>query len=67
MGDLYASAVGTTVLQLKEIPPCPDAFDATMYSEYNTRRYDDRGWSASYSGDPQPARLAPPEPGPGWH
>ena len=23
MGDLYASAIGTTVVQLKEIPPCP--------------------------------------------
>ena len=24
MGDLYASAVGTTILQLKEIPECPE-------------------------------------------
>ena len=27
MGDLYASAIGTTVLQLKEIPPRPKEFD----------------------------------------
>ena len=26
MGDLYASAVGTTILQLKEIPPRPEDY-----------------------------------------
>ena len=28
MGDLYASAIGTCVLQLKEIPPRPAEYDA---------------------------------------
>ena len=31
MGDLYASAIGTTVLQLKEIPPCPPAYVGALY------------------------------------
>jgi hypothetical protein len=31
MGDLYASAIGTTVLQLKEIPPCPLEFKGALY------------------------------------
>ena len=30
MADMYASAVGTTVLQLKEIPPRPQAFDGLL-------------------------------------
>ena len=30
MGDLYASAIGTTVLQLKEIPPRPSSFDGAL-------------------------------------
>ena len=30
MGDLYASAVGTTVLQLKEIPPRPRDYDGIL-------------------------------------
>ena len=30
MGDLYASAVGTTVLQIKEVPPRPDEFDGVL-------------------------------------
>ena len=30
MGDLYASAVGTTVLQLKEIPPRPSDYDGIL-------------------------------------
>ena len=30
MADMYASAVGTTVLQLKEIPPRPQAFDGRL-------------------------------------
>ena len=30
MGDLYASAVGTTVLQLKEIPPRPKEYDGAL-------------------------------------
>ena len=30
MGDLYASAIGTTVLQLKAIPPRPPAFDGAL-------------------------------------
>ena len=30
MGDLYASAVGTTTLQLKEIPPRPPTFDGVV-------------------------------------
>ena len=30
MGDLYASAVGTTVLQMQDIPSCPDAFDGQL-------------------------------------
>ena len=30
MGDLYASAVGTTVLQIKEIPPCPTEYDGKV-------------------------------------
>ena len=30
MGDLYASAIGTTVLQLKDIPPRPKEFDGAI-------------------------------------
>ena len=30
MSDLYASAIGTTTLQLKEIPPRPKEFDGAM-------------------------------------
>ena len=30
MGDLYASAISTTVLQLTEIPPRPVEFDGTL-------------------------------------
>ena len=30
MGDLYASAIGTTVLQIKEIPPRPAEFDGAL-------------------------------------
>ena len=30
MGDVYASAVGTTVLQIKEIPPRPQEFDGEL-------------------------------------
>ena len=30
MGDLYASAIGTTVLQLKEIPQRPEDFDGKV-------------------------------------
>ena len=37
MGDLYASLLGTTVLQLKEIP-------SSTLDGYNARPYDERGW-----------------------
>jgi hypothetical protein len=30
MGDLYASAIGTTVLQIKEIPPRPSEYDGAL-------------------------------------
>ena len=30
MGDLYASAIGTTVLQIKEIPPLPTEFHGAL-------------------------------------
>ena len=30
MGDLYASAIGTTVLQIKEIPPRPKEYDGVL-------------------------------------
>jgi hypothetical protein len=30
MGDLYASAIGTTVLQIKEIPPRPAEYDGAL-------------------------------------
>ena len=30
MGDLYASAIGTTVMQLKEVPPRPPEFDGAI-------------------------------------
>ena len=30
MGDLYASAIGTTVLQLKELPKRPPAFNGVI-------------------------------------
>ena len=30
MGDVYASAVGTTVLQIEEIPPRPQEFDGEL-------------------------------------
>lgn len=46
MGDLYASALGTTVLQLKEIPHAPSS-DALGSLDYNDRPYDDRGWYVS--------------------
>ena len=39
MGDMYASAIGTIVLQLKEIPDAP-----AHLPRYNSRAYDDRGW-----------------------
>ena len=42
MGDLYASAIGTTVLQLKEIPPRPA--DYPLDAVYNQTPYDERGW-----------------------
>jgi hypothetical protein len=40
MADLYASPIGTSVLQIKAIPPRP----ANLTSEYNERAYDARGW-----------------------
>jgi len=40
MADVYASAVGTTVLQIKEVPERPIEFQG----EYNPRPYDERGW-----------------------
>jgi hypothetical protein len=30
MGDLYASAIATTVLQLRAIPPRPSSYDSTV-------------------------------------
>ena len=30
MGGLYASAIGTTVLQLKELPPRPREYDGKL-------------------------------------
>ena len=30
MADVYASAVATTTLQLKDVPPCPKKFDAAL-------------------------------------
>jgi len=30
MGDLYASVIGTTVLQIKEIPPRPAEYDGVL-------------------------------------
>lgn len=30
MGDLYASAIGTTTLQIKEIPPRPQAYNGLL-------------------------------------
>ena len=36
MGDLYASAIGTTVLQLKEMPRRPTEYDGKL-AVYNTR------------------------------
>jgi hypothetical protein len=41
MGDLYASPLGTTVLQLKFIPPKPSEVAVELF---NSRPYDDRGW-----------------------
>ena len=40
MADVYASAVGTTVLQIREIPVCPSGLER----EYNRRPYEERGW-----------------------
>ena len=40
MADVYASAVGTTVLQIKEVPKRPIKFQG----EYNARPYNERGW-----------------------
>ena len=31
MGDLYASAIGTAVLQLKEIPECPPGYKSALF------------------------------------
>ena len=42
MGDLYASALGTSVLQLQEVPPQPDDWPALEI--YNARPYFERGW-----------------------
>lgn len=45
MGDLYASAVGTCVLRLEEIPDA--ALDTELEEDadaYNTRPYEHRGW-----------------------
>ena len=42
MSDLYASAVGTTVLQVTEIPPRPVALAADVF--YDERPYEGRGW-----------------------
>ena len=36
MGDLYASAIGTTVLRLREIPQRPTSYDGKVFV-YNTR------------------------------
>ena len=55
MADLYASAVGTTVLQLEEIPECP----ADLIDVYNARPYLERGWCA-----PRPFRTLSPFPAP---
>ena len=40
MADVYASAVGTTVLQIQEIPEQPPDFTGV----YNIRPYFERGW-----------------------
>ena len=40
IGDLFASAIGTTVFEMKEIPPRPAEFDLP----YDDRPYDERGW-----------------------
>ena len=42
MGDLYASALGTSVLQLQEVPPQPDDWPALEI--WNARPYFERGW-----------------------
>ena len=41
IGDLYASPLGTTVLQLKFIPPRPSEVAVELF---NSRPYDNRGW-----------------------
>jgi hypothetical protein len=45
MADVYASPLGTCVLQLKDIPPRPVNFD----DQFNDRKYDERGWCALMS------------------
>ena len=42
MGDLYASALGTSVLQLQEVPPQPADWPAGEV--WNARPYFGRGW-----------------------
>ena len=45
MADLYASPIGTSVLQIKSIPPRPSTFNG----EYNEMDYDSRGWVTAES------------------
>ena len=42
MGDLYASALGTSVLQLQDVPPQPANWLAG--DTWNPRPYFERGW-----------------------
>ena len=42
MGDLYASALGTSVLQLQEVPPQPANWLGS--DTWNARPYFERGW-----------------------
>ena len=44
MANLYASALGSSVIRLSLIPPRPDAHDEQQHGEYNETAYSSRGW-----------------------
>ena len=50
MGDLYSSAIGTTVLRLREMPKRPAEYDGKV-SVYNERSYDGRSGEAGRDDD----------------
>ena len=71
MGDLYASAIGTTVLQLKEIPPRPKKFDGVIClfregTDAEAARQQMRSASEAVLGYAQDSEIKGPDPPDGW-